>query len=279
MTATAQSGASALLIANNEDGVTDKSFKTSVELDPATAKKTLAPVSSIDGVNFYFTNGDNVDGIGDAIKEQYTLYSESANFPSGASPYIEYDLLLKATLSPSADNAPIPINLTELKLAYDNGAQEKDEENAFRIAFFASPAVESVTNATDATTTLVAIMNSQNETKNFTRETVTVDERSVTQNWAVYKTTGTADDSALKPVQKNDPVVDKAQVDNNVETGKNVYYRVIVRLWIEGEDITCTNSVFSPLAGSWMCSLKFATTGDAVANYTADGDQPGGTKA
>lgn len=246
--ATAQSGASALLIANNESGITDKSFKTSVQLE--TAAKKLAPVSTIDGQNFYWTDGDNVNGIGDAIADEYTLYNDDtmSTFPSGAVPYIEYDLLLKATLSEEK-----PINLTALTLNYDNGTTEKDEENAFRVAFFVSEKNDSVESAKKAETTLKSIMNSQNTTTNFT------------EGKAVSAT------NALDTVQV--PGV-AAQVTNKVTAGEDCYYRVIVRLWIEGEDITCTNTVFNPLTGTWACGLQFETKGTAVTNYTAGGDQP-----
>lgn len=250
--ATAQTGSSALLIANNTGNISDKNFQTSVVL--STDAKKLAPVSTIDGEKFFWTAGDNVNGEGDAINETYTEYKDETKdqFPNGAVPYVEYDLLLKATLSDAN-----PINLTGLTLDYTKNNAETDNENAFRVAFFASEKVDSVESAMVAPVKLKSIMNSQNTTENFTA------------GQAVSSTTGTA--AVTNPGES-------AVVTSAVTAGKNCYYRVVVRLWIEGEDKTCTNSVFSPLAGTWACGLKFETTGTAVKNYTAGGNQPSGSQ-
>ena len=212
----------------------------------------LAPVSTIDGQNFYWTNGDNVNGIGDAITDNYTLYSETTKdtFPAGAVPYIEYDLLLKATL-----NEAKSIDLTELKLDYTSSdTGETDNENAFRVALFASTAQENVESAERATTTLVSIMNSDNTATNFT------------PGQAVNSATTTANVTSAGA---------DAVVTNSSPVGTK-YYRVQVRLWIEGEDTTCTTAVFNPLLGTWDLSLAFETEGTAVKNYTAGGNQPQG---
>ena len=254
--ATAQTGSSALLIAVNESGISDKNFQTAVKL--STTAQKLAPVSTIDGKNFYYTLGTNVNGAGDAINETYIKYDEGADatndsFPSGAVPYVQYDLLLKATLDQTAT-----IDLTKLALDYTKSDKETDNENAFRVAFFASTEQTSVTAAKEATVSLVSIMNSQNTTTNFTPGQAVNSET----------TTGTV----TKPGAN-------AQVTATVTPSKDVYYRVIVKLWIEGEDITCTNTIFNPLAGEWNLGLEFMTNGTAVKNYTAGGAQPSGNQS
>ena len=66
-----------------------------MELNAAATK--LAPVSTIDGTNFFWTPGTNVKGNGDAINDVYTAYDETnfkSNF-SNAVGYIEYDVSVK----------------------------------------------------------------------------------------------------------------------------------------------------------------------------------------
>ena len=228
--ATAQTGSSALLIAENGANITDNDFKTTVELN-AGAKK-LAPVSTIDGTNFFWTPGTNVKGDGDAINDTYTAYDETdfkSRF-SDAVGYIEYDLLLKATFTEAKS-----IGMTELGLKY---SKTSDNSNAFRVAFFATGPCSTAKLASGETPTLVSIMNNDKDTTaNFDASKAVA---STTTIGAVTK----ASEPALVIAGSSDQV------------GTN-YYHVIVRLWIEGEDNTCRTEVFRPLDGEWHLSLAF----------------------
>ena len=42
------------------------------------------------------------------------------------------------------------------------------------------------------------------------------------------------------------------------------YFKVIVRLWLEGEDTTCTNDTFATLTDNWAFNLKLQFDGTAV---------------
>lgn len=247
--ATAQTGSSALLIAENKDGITDNDFKTTVELNAAATR--LAPVSTVNGTKFFWTPGTNVKGDGDAINNTYTEYNETdfkRNF-SNAVGYIEYDLLLKATFTEAKS-----IGMTELGLKYNKAS---DNSNAFRVAFFASDPCSTAKLASEETPTLVSIMdNGKDTTKNFDADKAVA---STTEIGTVLN----ASEAAL--------VIE----GNETQVGTN-YYHVIVRLWIEGEDNTCRTEVFSPLDGEWNLSLAFEAYDKnadnpptPVTNYTA----------
>ena len=38
--------------------------------------------------------------------------------------------------------------------------------------------------------------------------------------------------------------------------GETKYYKVVVRLWLEGEDTTCTSETFANLTDTWSLDLK-----------------------
>ena len=208
-----------------------------------TPAKKLAPVSTVDGENFFWNKGTNVAGDGNAIADTYEAYNltEFQKAHPESVGYIEYNLLLKATLT-----AVSPINLTELKLTYSKAA---DNQNAFRVAFFASAPCDSAKTASAESVTLVSIMsNDKNTTKNF-------DAGKAVNSASSIDTVSNAGASAV--VATSSPAETK-------------YYRVVVRLWIEGEDDTCRTEVFNPLDGEWALSLGFeASNTAAVTKYTA----------
>lgn len=239
--ATAQTGSSALLIAENKDSITDNDFKTSVQL--STNAKKLAPVSTVDGKIFFWNKGTNVAGDGDAINDTYEVYDVTEfqkDYPTAVG-YIEYDLLLKATLSGAS-----PINLTELGLEYSKAS---DNQNAFRVAFFASEACTSADAASEKEVTLVSIMNNnKGSTANFDAG------KAVNSKTTIGDVSNAGADAI---VTSSSPVGTK-------------YYHVIVRMWIEGEDDTCRTEVFNPLDGEWALKLAFeASNTAAVKVYTA----------
>ncbi len=52
-----------------------------------------------------------------------------------------------------------------------------------------------------------------------------------------------------------------AEIDSDVDV-ETVYYKVVVRLWLEGEDVSCTSSTFAALTNSWTLDLAFKLGSD-----------------
>lgn len=48
-----------------------------------------------------------------------------------------------------------------------------------------------------------------------------------------------------------------AQAATDIDAGATRYTRIIVRLWLEGEDITCTSNTYADLTRDWKLTLEF----------------------
>lgn len=249
-----------LLISNDSLNSTrknaDNTFSTATLTQ--TIEKILEPVSTDDGTNFFYT----VDALatGDARVDAYTAYDASAaatgdNSSSflnkfsqdygltkteaaaivaneqGAVGYVDYVFQLKAD---NTSNVAEVIDLTKMDLTYTaptNGAA--DTNKAYRAAIF----VEDITSgtATAGVGTLVGIWAPAGAT-NFSGANA-VDSASTVTGSVTY--------------------VNAATGIASVSAAATKYYKVVVRLWIEGEDTTCYSAKFKDLTGSWALDLKF----------------------
>ena len=48
-----------------------------------------------------------------------------------------------------------------------------------------------------------------------------------------------------------------AQAMTGIDLGETVYTRVVVRLWLEGEDVSCTSTTYAELTENWKLTLEF----------------------
>ena len=226
----------------------ENTFKTS---DTTAISGQLEPVSTIDGKSFFYTDTSNVQGNGDAMADTYIAYNASdttafnSNYQtSGAVGYLDYAFELKANNTTAADQY---INVTDLELTYGGTSTDK----AFRVAFFVEDLGTNHTADTGVPGTLKTILK-DSTAGNFTAT------KAVTSTSALADVTyGTAANLAT------------------VGAGTTHYYKVVVRLWIEGEDTTCNNTVFNTLKDKWGLNLTMKledSTGGVTAltlDYTA----------
>ncbi|MBQ9416638.1 MAG: hypothetical protein IJU20_07355 [Clostridia bacterium] len=234
-------------------------------------KGILEPVSTVNGKNFFYTTGAKADGskllpVGSEAYVQYDAASSatgsdaeqyadlfSQNYgltktdaaalyagQEAAKAYVDYVFQLKAVNT--AANAK-SIKLTQLDLEYAKETDETDSENAFRVAVFAN---KFDANPTAGEGTLIGIYAPDGAT-NFTT------------NQAVASTT------SLGSVNYNGATEVVEVAANSTE-----YFKVVVRLYIEGEDTTCKNDTFLALTGNWSLNLAFEldTTTNAVNSLT-----------
>ena len=223
----------------------------------STVKGILEPVSSVNATAFYYTVNANADG--SKAGGNYTLYNPStaAEDPStydsafsetygvtktgantlitgetGAKAYVDTVFQLKAVATSAAD-----LKITRLDLKY--GAAS-DANKAYRVAIF----VEDITSANPAggvgsLNMIYAPEGAINQTANkAVNSTTTVD--TVTYNTANQKLA-------------------------SLGAGAAGYYKVVVRLYLEGEDKTCTNQTFATLTNSWTLSLDCKLDSDTSA--------------
>ncbi len=244
-----------------------------------TVRGILEPASTIDGVNFYYTTDAKADGnVKDTDDRSYVKYGTEAALTSseletyadpfskaygitktvaaglmpdpdgegplaalqGAVPYVDYVFQVRAQ---NNENAAAALKVTSLDLKYNAAAE--NAEKAFRVAFFA----EDVSSGTSTGTVgqLKTILTPA-DAANFTAgkavsATNAIDSLSVAYNTA-------------------------ANLDASIASGAIKYYKVVARMWLEGEDTTCTNATFAALTNSWSLTMEI-DLGGARAAVTA----------
>ena len=269
-----------LLIADNQTGATftDSVFATSLT---QTRRAKLEPVSSIDGVGFYYTTVANDNGSAKTASPFYA-YSEGASLADTdadktahdasfntsygvASPttgwagtvlygYVDYTFYLKASLASTGDR----IIMNGCTMKYNNAALGASDK-AWRIGVFAHEASAStsagVTTVTTYTTAMAAGDNktilSPSGADYFTKEGGTSD----TVVNAVSGVSGTAPTYADVTNFNSQAIIYEALGDGEA----NKVFKVVVRLWLEGEDTKCYVDNYNTLTEDYTLSLSFVT--------------------
>ncbi len=237
-----------LLIASGTTAATakpaDNLFQTSLVLTHD--EELLEPVSSINGVNFFYTSTKNVAANGDAIADIYTAYNAAdtsafnTNYKTtGAVGYIDYAFFLKANNADTASSKEV--NITELKLTYGGSTET---QKAFRAAVFVNDMGEN--GSTAATAPAAGILKTILKKSDAGYHTATA--QAVTSTSALAETLS----------------VNTAAKIGDVAAGKSHYFKVVVRLWLEGEDTSCTNDTFANLKDLWALDIKCEIGGTVV---------------
>ena len=197
--------------------------------------------------------------------------------------YIDYSFYLKAYTTASEK-----ISLSRVNMKYGTGALTS--EHAWRVAFFAHELGDYNIEEDNATTTgtsgaLKTILNfaeSKNQNQVVSEvlgngvstsgyytdpELQTAASGNADGATTYYKAaTGELDPKAIGAASGAPTAVLGRDTTNHVNnkaefmTGSvgNHIYKVVVRLWLEGEDVTCTSDTFADLAdGSWTLDLGF----------------------
>ena len=236
---------------------------TTVEADSAfnsylnytTAAALLEPVSTIDGLNFFYTDSATNVAAGGAVRtanytalntskaapttEQLTAF-RTANGTANSVGYADYVMELKAV---NADSNATTLKLTKLDLVYKG---LPTSEKAYRVAVFMEKFNGTAyTIASEATLPAASSIFSKSGATNFTSGS------------AVNSTAGVG--TVLTP---------NATISQSVAANSTEYYKVVVRIWLEGEDNTCNNETFAALNQNWALDLAFelGTATEAVAN-------------
>jgi len=186
------------------------------------------------GTGFDSTNYTNWFSQDYGVGKVNTIYASDS--PAQAVGYVDYVFQLKATNTETTDQA---INLTKLKLTY--GAAT-DGDKAYRAAVFVSDAQDVNGTFKDWTTNI----------QDSTNADITA---------AIYTPASAANFDAGKAVTGADSrgavtYVNAATAIASVPANSVKYYKVVVRLWIEGEDTTCNTSNFKVLTDSWKLDLQ-----------------------
>lgn len=227
----------------------------------------IEPVSTVDGKSFFYTAGTNVQGNGAVLNKTWAAYdpSNTAAFASeyaltgddatAAKGYVDYVYQLKAINGSTASE----IRLTDLTLTY--GGTAANDQKATRVAVFAEN-LGSKTGAASNTTNPAGDMGASvvkqaiytpSSASNFSYAEGTITAETANTFDAVDSTTTRGD------VVYNDVFT--------LDVGTNVtqYYKIVVRVWLEGEDTTCNNTTFMDLTDKWSLDMSWELTADTTA--------------
>ncbi len=192
----------------------------------------------------------------DTFSRAYGVVPDVADYGT-AYGYVDYVFYLKAT--GDQDNQELRMTACDLNYTYPNNATLPDGttavdanvDNAWRIAVFASDITpDGGKGNTDGGATVGTLDPAGSAAKSILAP-------SGADNWETGKAvkTSSATDSVLTP--------GKAVVlDDNIDTGVTKYYKVLVRVWLEGEDKSCNSATYAKLSDAWSLDLEFQLTDD-----------------
>ena len=234
----------------------------------------LEPVSSINGSSFFYTV-DKIKGTGESTNVAdpanhsafyayneataqahtaagKTAYDAAFNTAYGVTAavttsnvlygYIDYAFYVKATSS--ADGQKVVIS--KLNLLYNGAALDTEtattpeQDLAWRVALFSQPVAKETNSATDGT--LVSVYK-HTSAAYFNNEAVS------------------AADTTLNAA---------AEIGTIANKGDTQRYKVVVRLWLEGNDTTCNNDTYAELTEAYTLGLKCELGGTAITSLGSD---------
>lgn len=262
-----------------------------------TRKCLLEPTSTINGVTgtYYYTV--NAKANGDAVVDAYELYAEDAEtavqnatagkpnydinfnkayklgtsgvFTAGniamtdsangaAYGYIDYTFYLKATSNGTAETTAQELRMTKCDLDYSSGALDSDgdvgkvngPDRAWRVAVFAQDITSTKPGTGRVATDVAATASNQKGLLSVSGAAYQTTAESV--NKAVSGPTGLGN-----VVNNGSAGVKLATISTNNAIS---YYKVTVRLWLEGEDTTCTSETYAALTNKYNLDLAFELT-------------------
>ena len=272
MTVTTKVSSSLLIAETNADA----NYGSSIS---QTVNGVLEPASSLDAIGFYWTAGTNVAANGDAKTETYFQYNEDTALENTSAKkenydnefvagygvtgtvtvdnvcygYVDYAFYLKATNSDTVNNKDI--NLTKLALKYNNLAVGAND-TSWRVGLIVQDAVANTATSTAPTSANVKSIFTLPGASNFTSNSAVGSSGVATLNYG----------SSISAYNQAGTVATLA-------AGASGYFKVTVRLWLEGEDTHCTNDTYATLTNAWSLDLgfEFATDTAAVTNIARYG--------
>ena len=231
-----------------------------------TVEALLEPVSSTTGLynSFWYTSTTNVVSSGDAKSEAYIAYDAgdttamtafNTNYGTtekefvdpavspydGALGYVDYVFALQATNTSTSPNATV--DMTKCTLTYKG---TDDDGHAFRIAVLVQECTAANTASTTATTkTIIGDASADYFTQSNDATPVN---KAVVSASELGNVTSFGEDATI----------------GTVPYGETKYFKVTIRLWLEGEDESCNNATYATLTNKYDLDLKFELNGTAV---------------
>lgn len=191
------------------------------------------------------------------FNEKYTIATTdmgSTDAFKTAYGYVDYVFYLKAT--GEAADQQLRMTQCDLNYTYDNAATadvtETDPgDNAWRIAVFATDITANGGKGNTGAGEAVGKIDPANVTGESAK---TILQLSDGENWEENK--AVASETSTGAVTYDTPAV----LDADIDAGVTKYYKVLVRVWLEGEDKSCNSATYAQLTDAWSLDLDFQLT-------------------
>lgn len=238
-----------LFIASNTGNAkaAESEFVTTIKED---IDALLEPVSTVNGINYFYADKNNVINTGATKTSDWIVYPAdptatgalndfNTNYgTTGAVGYVDYVYQLKAV---SASATTIILNKLDLTYGGDSDASGTDANLTPRIAIFAQDITESNASALAAGDLQMIYSNASAE--------------EFTNNKAVSGV------KATDTVTKNAAISLAVKAPSVANYNHGTYYKITVRMWLEGEDKTCNNATFADLKDKWSLDMAWSLAG------------------
>ena len=256
-----QTNAALLEPVSSVKGVTDTFWYTLDASADGSKRTSAATVNYLDYETNLAADATSTTLYDNRFSEDYLVQKADTTAVSlgqtGAKGYVDYVFWLKAT----PDTNQNYIKMTKCDLSYNNGiaisSEQQAIDKAWRIAVFAQTAnAATAAGAQGDVTPAGAVANLVGGNPlGFTGATY-FDNKAVSS--ATEKSAASINNSGI--------------ILNNsaLTAGTPAYYKVVVRLWLEGEDTTCKTENYTTLNSDWKLDLEFKLVaeneGTAVTN-------------
>ena len=258
------------------DAKADGSKNQNTSVTPYTAYNedtTLA--NAVAGKAKYDDDFNKAYGLGDT-NGQFTSSNNTLSTTAGSERdgtgfgYVDYVFYLKATTD--ATNQVLQMTQCDIdknasSALKTDGTDGVDNDEAWRVAVFAQDIT--ATNAGTGAYTTTDIANVAANQKGL----IGLSGSAYFNNTAVSSTTEKA--AVSNAASTNGVILDTIATANTTK-----YYKVVIRLWLEGEDTTCNSRTYAALTDMYSLDLKFELgQGTAVRNIssnTFDADRTSG---
>lgn len=166
--------------------------------------------------------------------------------------YIDYVFYLKAT----GEEANQQLRMTQCDLNYTypevggKPTEPGDGDDAWRIAVFATDITANGGKGNTGSGAAVGAIDPANVSGENAKTILAL---STSENWEGKAVSGETATTAI--TYGTDAVL-----DSGINAGVTKYYKVLVRVWLEGEDKSCNSATYAKLTNSWSLDLDFQLT-------------------
>jgi hypothetical protein len=227
--------------------------------------KTNTNATAAAAGKYYFDN---------TFSKAYGVEPSEAEFGT-AYGYVDYVFYLKAT--GDTDGQQLVMTNCDLNYTYPSGvkladgttAVDANVDQAWRVAVFASDITTNGGKGNSGASGSAA--DTVGKLDPATSAAKTILAPSGADNWTDNK--AVSGPSAIDTVTYGT----KAVLDNSINAGVTKYYKVLVRIWLEGEDESCNSETYAKLTSDWSLDLEFKLENDntnAVDVLTQNGFAP-----